>query len=150
MLILSCPNILAEGIQTSSTESDAGMLLDRNNRIFQQEKLQKILHSEKENENKELKIWRRKRKKISKYQMFLFIKKLEIPKSDILTEEEIVRIWEPYIEKEVTVADLYTIVQKSMNYIRKKAIWFVVPYYLHKIQNGLVNILLIEGKQEIL
>ncbi|KDE64141.1 membrane protein [Fusobacterium necrophorum BFTR-1] len=148
MLILSCPNILAEGIQTSSTESDAGMLLDRNNRIFQQEKLQKILHSEKEKRKQGIEnLEKKKEEDIKVSDVSFLLKKLEIPKSDILTEEEIVRIWEPYIEKEVTVADLYTIVQKINELYQEKG-YLVCRAVLpaQKIQNGLVNILLIEGK----
>lgn len=148
MLILSCSNIFAEGIQSSSTESDARMLIERNNRMFQQEKLQKTLHSEKEKRKQGIENLVPKEEEDRKVSNISFVlKEIQVLKSEILTEQEIAEITNPYIEKEITTSELYTVVQKINELYEKKGYMVcraVLP--AQRIQNGVVQILLVEGK----
>src|SRR3712207_4488162 len=148
MLILSCSNIFAEGIQSSSTESDARMLIERNNRMFQQEKLQKTLHSEKEKRKQGIENLVPKEEEDRKVSNISFVlKEIQVLKSEILTEQEIAEITNPYIEKEITTSELYTVVQKINELYEKKGYMVCRAVLLaQRIQNGVVQILLVEGK----
>src|SRR3712207_2995393 len=149
VLLFSGPTIFANEINTVSTESDAGMLIDRNNRIFQQEKLQKILHHEKEKRNQEIKKIEEEKKENGENvsDVSFVLTKIQTQKSDILTKSEIARITEEYIKREITTTDLYTMVQK-INALYEEKGYVVCRAILpaQRIQNGVVQILLIEGK----
>ncbi|MDK4501267.1 BamA/TamA family outer membrane protein [Fusobacterium necrophorum] len=146
--IFNSSSIFAEEVGILSTELDSGILTDRNNKIFQQEKLQRTLKYEKEKRKQGIEnLEERKEEDIKVSDVSFLLKKMEIPKSDILTEQEMERIWESYIEKEITITELYTIVQKINELYQEKG-YLVCRAVLpaQKIQNGIVNILLIEGK----
>ncbi|MDK4509876.1 BamA/TamA family outer membrane protein [Fusobacterium necrophorum] len=146
--IFNSSSVFAEEVGILSTELDSGILTDRNNKIFQQEKLQRTLKYEKEKRKQGIEnLEERKEEDIKVSDVSFLLKKMEIPKSDILTEQEMERIWESYIEKEITITELYTIVQKINELYQEKG-YLVCRAVLpaQKIQNGIVNILLIEGK----
>lgn len=148
VLIFNSFNIFAEEIGTLSAELDTGMLLDRNNKIFQQEKLQRTLkHEKKKHKHGIENLEEKKEEEVTVSDISFLLKAFEISKSEILTEEEIAKICKPYIEKEVTTAELYSIIQKINELYQKKG-YLVCNAILpeQKIQNGLVKIVLIEGK----
>ena len=101
--IFNSSSVFAEEVGILSTELDSGILTDRNNKIFQQEKLQRTLKYEKEKRKQGIEnLEERKEEDIKVSDVSFLLKKMEIPKSDILTEQEMERIWESYIEKEIT------------------------------------------------
>ena len=110
VLIFNSFNIFAEEIGTLSAELDTGMLLDRNNKIFQREELQRTLkHEKKKHKHGIENLEEKKEEEVTVSDISFLLKAFEISKSEILTEEEIAKICKPYIEKEVTTAELYSL-----------------------------------------
>lgn len=77
----------------------------------------------------------------------IYVKKIVVGESDILTAEELQTIVAPYEKKEVSITELFSVVEKiNQRYKDKKYLSAKAILPPQKVEDGIINIKLVEGR----
>lgn len=148
-LIYGVPMEIPNYIKNNFTSmDDAGVLLNRSREYFEEQRLSKELKEEKIKNRTRI-----ENSDISKLQetpegeIKFMLKGFQFSPSEVLTTEELNKIIEPYLKSEVSVNDLYRVVNEINTLYQKKG-YIVCRAGLppQTIENGIVKIVLVEGK----
>uniref|UniRef100_UPI0025E98456 POTRA domain-containing protein n=1 Tax=uncultured Fusobacterium sp. TaxID=159267 RepID=UPI0025E98456 len=129
-------------------KDDPGVLLNRSKDFFDKQRLRREIEEEKQKNRTGIETSESNRlQESSEGEIKFKLKGFEFSSSEVLTTEELNRLTAPYLQKEVSINDLYKLINE-INILYEKKGYIVCKAVLppQTISSGIVKIILIEGK----
>lgn len=129
-------------------QDNAGVILNQSKNFFEQQRIHKEIEEGKTKNMEEIQHEAaEKLEESSKSELHFKLNGVKFSPSEVLTAEELKNISDPYVSKEITVNDLYKMVN-AVNELYSEKGYVVCRAGLppQTISNGYVEIILIEGK----
>lgn len=131
-----------------NSRDDAGVLLNRSREYFEQQRLNREIEEEKARDRTGIENpGSSKLQETPEGEIRFKLKGFEFSPSEVLTQEELNRLTAPYLQSEVSVNDLYRLVNE-INALYEQKGYIVCRAGLppQTIADGIVKIVLVEGK----
>ncbi|WP_278537989.1 ShlB/FhaC/HecB family hemolysin secretion/activation protein [Fusobacterium varium] len=129
-------------------KEDPGVLLNRSKEFFEQQRLRREMEEEKQKNRTGIEAPESgKLHETPEGEIKFKLKGFEFSPSEVLTTEELKKLTAPYLQREVSVNDLYKLINE-INALYEEKGYIVCKAGLppQTISNGIVKIVLIEGK----
>lgn len=127
--------------------ANAGVQLDRARESMEQERIAQQIEEDEARRGEKVQGQAEDKQQAAEADLFFVLKKVETDKSSVLSQAELDAAIKPYIDKSVTIKDLYRIVDNINNaYVKKEYMTcraFLPPQTIH---DGVVQIKLVEGR----
>ncbi len=130
----------------NDVSNDSGIQMNRMQQYLERERVQRQIAEDRAAHQAKAKQEQTKQTQPEENIRFM-LKRIDTGSSTVLSAEEIAAVTKPYEGKDVTIADMYTVVEKINAIYREKGYMtcraFLQP---QTIEDGVVKLLLIEGK----